>query len=162
MIARVSSLSETWSKDSDKMYSMNINDVVKYIQASNKALTCGPKFVVYDMMVGFADCVKPWDYLTSIWFRRCHSLYFRNIARLLAVSVWPIPSSFLTHTYPVLFLKWRCTSWFRSMTVVYGVPRCPDKRSRAKQLYLTKICNSFYRHSIQKLHPHKHKKRFLC
>ena len=30
MIARVSSLSETWSKDSDKMYSMQINDVEKY------------------------------------------------------------------------------------------------------------------------------------
>ena len=59
MIARVSYLRETWSKYSDKMYSMKINDVVKYIQASNKAITCGPKFVVYDMMVGFADCVIP-------------------------------------------------------------------------------------------------------
>ena len=40
MIARVSTLSETWSEDGDKMYSMKINDVVKY--TGNKALTCGP------------------------------------------------------------------------------------------------------------------------
>lgn len=50
------------------MYSMkiNVNDVVKCIQASNNALTCEPKFVVYDMVVGFAASVKPQGYLTSI------------------------------------------------------------------------------------------------
>ena len=56
MIARVSTLSETWSEDSDKMYSMKINDVVKYTGQSTYVWS---KFVVYDMMVGFADFVKP-------------------------------------------------------------------------------------------------------
>ena len=42
MIARVSSLRETWSKYSDKMYSMKINDVVKYVQYATKHLRVGP------------------------------------------------------------------------------------------------------------------------
>ena len=59
MIARVSSLRETWSKYSDKMYSMKINDVVKYVQYATKHLRVGPKFVVYAVMAGFADSVEP-------------------------------------------------------------------------------------------------------
>ena len=41
------------------MYSMKINDVVKYVQYATKHVRVGPKFVVYAVMAGFADSVEP-------------------------------------------------------------------------------------------------------